>query len=385
MKIRTGNPVRGENFFVRKHLIDKVWERIESGYNLLLVAPRRVGKTSLMFYLMDNPKENYNFLFINVESVTTENEFYRRLLSNLVSSEFVKFIYKSENFIKEHLPIIKKIGPDGVTFDTKDNYNFHEAFDTILKRLNLKDKKLIILLDEFSEATESIRIDYSDRDAIHFLHTNREIRLSDKINNVQFIYSGSIGLENIVKKINATHIIDDITPLKIEPLRKEEAFELISLLLETVSFKLSVSSINYILEKIKWLIPFYIQLILQSLKDLSKEKNVNVIDEKLIDEAFSVSIENINQFELWHTRLRKSLKKNEYNFAKELLNIISEKETIESNEIYDLAIKHDLEDDYKDIVASLVYDGYINNNDEVKIYRYNSPILRMWWWKYVTN
>ena len=66
MKIRTGNPVRGENFFKRKLLIDKFWEQIETGNNILLVAPRRVGKTSLMFYLMDNPKENYYFIFLNI-------------------------------------------------------------------------------------------------------------------------------------------------------------------------------------------------------------------------------------------------------------------------------------------------------------------------------
>ena len=42
-------------------------------------------------------------------------------------------------------------------------------------------------------------------------------------------------------------------------------------------------------------------------------------------------------------------------------------------------------EDYKDIVVSLVYDGYINNNENIKIYRFNSPILRMWWRKYVAN
>jgi len=55
-------------------------------------------------------------------------------------------------------------------------------------------------------------------------------------------------------------------------------------------------------------------------------------------------------------------------------------------EIINIASKHSLdEDEAKEIIHSLVYDGYINNNDDVKIYRFNSPILKMWWYKNVAN
>nr|MDC2856388.1 hypothetical protein [Ningiella sp. W23] len=55
-------------------------------------------------------------------------------------------------------------------------------------------------------------------------------------------------------------------------------------------------------------------------------------------------------------------------------------------DIMDVASKHDLNDnEAKDCLHSLIYDGYINNNDDNKTYQFNSPILRMWWNKNVAN
>ena len=107
------------------------------------------------------------------------------------------------------------------------------------------------------------------------------------------------------------------------------------------------------------------------------------ITKKIIDEAFTRILDLRNCFEHWHTRLRKAYKKDDYNFAKDLLNQVSIAENIESKEILNLAYRHHLDDTFKDIVNSLVYDGYINNNDDPALYRFNSPILMMWWRKNV--
>ncbi|MCD4652036.1 MAG: ATP-binding protein [Candidatus Cloacimonetes bacterium] len=384
MKIRTGIIVTGENFFVRQHLVDKVWDSIESENHILLVAPRRVGKTSLMHYLMDKAKDNYFFLFIDTESVNNENEFYRKLLSRLLTSKFVKSKNKVFSFVKEHSPVIKSIGPNGVEFDSKKETDYFSEFLKIAKLLDLEDKKLVLLLDEFSQTVENIKNDESERNAIHFLQTNRELRqaLSGKI---QFIYSGSIGLENIVRQINASSTINDIVPLKVKPFNKQESRDFILLLLKNVDFKLNDKLLDTILDKVGWLIPFYLQLVIQAINDVWKEENLTKLSEVIIDNALTELVEQGNYFEHWHSRLRTSLKTIEYKFAKELLNAISGTETIHSNEIHDLAVGFGLESDYKDIVRSLVYDGYINNNDDIRTYRFNSPILKMWWWKYVAN
>lgn len=50
-----GLPVRGDNFFDRTDVLRRAWERLETDH-LLLAAPRRVGKTSLMHKLVHDAR-----------------------------------------------------------------------------------------------------------------------------------------------------------------------------------------------------------------------------------------------------------------------------------------------------------------------------------------
>ena len=106
----------------------------------------------------------------------------------------------------------------------------------------------------------------------------------------------------------------------------------------------------------------------------------------MIDEAVTNSLENKNHFEHWRTKLKEALSTDEFKVAKEILNIIAENNTIDSLDIINIGTKHNIDNEHtKEIIHTLIYDGYINNNDNPKIYRFNSPILRMWWYKNVAN
>lgn len=50
-----GQPARGAEYFERPQITEKLWEKIQSGANILLAAPRRVGKSSIMFYCFNSP------------------------------------------------------------------------------------------------------------------------------------------------------------------------------------------------------------------------------------------------------------------------------------------------------------------------------------------
>ncbi|MFQ5604031.1 MAG: ATP-binding protein [bacterium] len=386
MKIQTGNAVRGDDYFNRKNLINQAWDLLEAGSHILIAAPRRVGKTSLMYYLQDNPQEHYCFLYMITESVNNENEFYRRMVNKVLKTNFLKNSKKIIAFLEKHQPKIKKVGLDGIEFGVGDKLDYREMLIKILKSPGAEYQKLIIMVDEFPETLENIIEDEGEGAGKHFLQSNRELRQNLEISkNVQFIYTGSIGLENIVSKLNIVKTIIDLSRLKIPPLKLTEAKQLIILLLENVEFDISDSIMEYILKKVEWLIPFYIQLLIDELRNLHRDTHLDKISEDTVNQAIAEMLEQRQHFEHWHTRLRSSMKKSEYNFAKELLNILSENETIDSNELFNLAVKHGLEETYKDVVGSLIYDGYINNHDDIKVYRYNSPILRMWWRQNVAN
>ena len=80
MNIIIGQAATGDKFYIREKLINKLWKRIKVGNNILVAAPRRLGKTSIMLYCQENPQENHEVIYIITESVNNQNEFYRKLV-----------------------------------------------------------------------------------------------------------------------------------------------------------------------------------------------------------------------------------------------------------------------------------------------------------------
>jgi hypothetical protein len=207
--------------------------------------------------------------------------------------------------------------------------------------------------------------------------------MPDMKGKIQFILAGSIGLENIVESLNASGTINDLYSFPIPPLSKQEAKALTGKIIEGSGYIFEEEQLEYMLKKIEWLIPFYIQLIVDEIDKLKFPGRPAKITENEIDKAFLHAIEHRNYFTNWHTRLRRCYTGQEYTFTKALLNYISEYGTITSTQVNDLAVQYDMEIGFRHILNALEYDGYINNNDEPKVYRFNSSLLKTWWYKNV--
>ncbi len=382
MQIITGQSARKNNFWKRDKELEDIWYKINSNQHILLAAPRRVGKTSIMHYLMDNPKDDYIVLYIDTESANSENEFWKKIFHKLMDQDFLNTVQNKAINLWNKLKTVRlsEVSTSGVKFGEAQEVLYVDAIKEILRDLD-SGKKIIIMLDEFAQTIENIIKYENEYSAKSLLNNHRELRQDKKLSEqITFIYAGSIGLESVASKIGSIVAINDLSRVKVAPLKEEDAKEFIKTLSKDNNINIQEPEVIYLLQKLEWLIPFYIQLILDELR-----KNQQQITTQIIDRAFEAILENRNHFEHWHTRL-KSLDDNEYKFAKEILNFASEKSTIESNEIMNLATKHHLlEDKAKEVRNSLVYDGYINNNDDSKEFRFNSPILKMWWYQNVAN
>jgi len=386
MAITVGQAVRNKEFWDRVDELDDIWEAIESGSHVLISAPRRVGKTSIMYKILDKPRTGYIPIYIDTESADSENEFWEKLFNALLEENFIdKLETKAKTLWSKLKNIrIKKISVTGVEFADGEMLNYKESFKKLIKDLD-SDKKLIIMIDEFAQTIENI-IKYEDtKNALSLLKAHRELRQDIKTSDkVKFIYAGSIGLESVVANMSATKHINDLNSVKISPLSMVEAKKFTEELSSNNHVNIESNEISYLLEKVEWLIPFYIQLIVQEVKKLQRKNPI--ITNEIIDEAIEKALEHRNHFESWQGKLKVAFENKTYLFAKEILNTISQESTMKFLEIINIASKHSLdEDEAKEIIHSLVYDGYINNNDDLKIYRFNSPILKMWWYKNVAN
>jgi hypothetical protein len=391
MKITTGQAARGDNFFKRPILINKLWRKIDSDSSIIISAPRRVGKTSLMRYIEDNPRDNFYVVYVITESVYDENKYYKEIVKAILNSDSIKKRDKVINSIKDIAKNIFKsvdeVGIDSVKFSKNIEFNYYDKFIEIMKTIDLDGHKLIIMIDEFAQTIENIQQKEGIIYAVHLLQSNRSLRQNSDINDkFQFIYTGSISLEGIARRMDSSKFINDLDILKVTPLSDTEGKNLIHELLKGLDFTMDDNTINHMLNEIKWLIPFYIQLAMDKLQDIYDEENICSIYNNSVDIAIKRMIEENNKFSSWHERL-KVYKNNDYKFVIEVLNIISitEAKNITYNEMHDLAVQYNLEGIYKDLLDTLIDDGYLNNDEEDKIYTFTSPILRMWWCKKIAN
>jgi len=244
---------------------------------------------------------------------------------------------------------------------------------------------LLLLIDEFPDAVRNISTD-DKKEGIRFLQLIRELRQEFSDTDLRFVYSGSIGLGNVVKKLNRLDLINDIVNIEVPPLNKDEAKELITRLVlgqaeENRDFEIGDSVKDHILEKESWLIPYYIQIIVDELLEMfdetdqkPTERMVDRVIEKIIRDRYKYQ----DYFENWKTRLKQAFEKNEYSCALEILNYISTNGSMDYDTIYDRSVKHGIEE-LRDITDILEYDGYVSK-DMSKTFMFNSIILKEWWY-----
>ena len=166
---------------------------------------------------------------------------------------------------------------------------------------------------------------------------------------------------------------------------RKEASALRDKIFNGSGISLQEDAFDYLLKIIEWWIPFYFHIILDEAYKIITERGSSAITKGVIDAAVRNALKQRTYFEHWFARLRKAYKGNEFSFIKEVLNIISENKAVPSSVIFDCAVKHGCEDTSTDLINALKYDGYINNSDNVKEYRFNSSLLREWWCANVAN
>lgn len=389
MKNVVGNPARGNNFFARDREIKKIIISIGNDNNIQIAAPRRVGKTSILFHLQDTMAEGYRYAYVDTESVGSEDEFYKKILKEILKQPgiqpfAVKFM-KAAGALARKIKSLKVVELEIDIQEGNEGISYYEDLIHLLTGIQLEEnQKLVLLIDEFPQTILNILDQTGAAAAIQFLQSNRALRLNpDIINKVRFIYTGSVGLNHTVAAIDSTAFINDLNTIEIEPLNKAEARQFLNELLAPRNFRLEPSALEYLLSQLEWLIPFHIQLLMQELlRMVTSDESIN---EHHIDRAFEeiISTRNDNHFAHYYSRLKVQFKGPALKYALSLLGKIASAGSITRVKLLDDAAVFDVIEQYKQIIEILVYDGYINNVGDPEVYKFNSPVVRMWWRKYV--
>lgn len=265
-----GGTVDNRHFCNRTNEINELKTDIDTGLNLLLYAPRRFGKTSLVLHTLKQTQ--YQYIFLDFMSIVDEHEFINEYF-NAISKSLNTTADKVVDFFKKILKIKPNISVD---FDISGNPSFklnflHKENTTILKEVlelpylyaKYRNKRIVVVFDEFQEI-----VNLGIEDKLRAVLQHHEDKVS-------YIFLGS------KKSIMTNLFFDRSKPfyksVKHIPIDKIEAmhwYKYIQSGFETNTKKIEIEHIDMILEVSKGF-PYYTQQIASELFNITEKTTTN--------------------------------------------------------------------------------------------------------------
>ena len=378
-KIIIGNTATGDFYFPRPEIEANIWEEIEKGNHVLIAAPRRVGKTSVMLAMTDNCPKNTQCIFKNIEGVQSEEAFYKQFFELIVQclSKFQKGASWFTKFFKDIT--IEEVTLEGVKFGDKKPTDYIAEINKILLKLVENNVKVVLLLDELPEILNHLYKKNHKDEAISILTHLRQWRQNKDIrNHFSMVLAGSVGIHHIVKTIEGRTVdINDFGIIDFEALTYEEAKDYISWATKDASVQYDETLQTHLLSKITYFIPYFINLMLDEINKTARKIRNPTITTDNIDKAFDKIVKNSDHFKEWKRRLFDYFPEDEAVFLHETLVYIAHKNHINKRQLYDLALKYNKKTTYMELVQGLEHDGYITAVGEN--YVFVSPFLKAFW------
>ena len=378
-KIIIGNVAIGGNFFNRNDLVKQIWNELKKGNSVLLAAPRRVGKTSVMQYMEKKPIKNYKLIFQNIQGINSANEFFERIYTLLLNclNKTDKAKKWLEKFLKSKS--ITEISLNGIKFE-KNPTDFLAEINTLLREINNNPEieTIVLLLDELPEVLFRIN-QKSKEDAVSILKNLRHWRQQPDMNKkIKFILAGSGGIHYVVDKIEKRNTdLNDLKAVDFYPLSDSEAHKYIDWATKGATVTYDTELKQHLLNKIQYFVPYFINLLLEKIDEQAYKISNSKITKQSIDNAFDMVVKHSDYFEDWKKRLQNYMPVKDFKFVNDILTHTAHKGHISLQEIYDKAVEHNKTTDYMEFIKELEKDGYIIEVENK--YQFVSSFLSSFW------
>jgi len=283
-----GKPVTSKNLIGREIEIKKFLELLKTGQSIIISAPRRYGKTSILLELKRILQgRNQYTAYIDIFGCTNKYELATAIIEKTLENRKIdNFVRKVKENIKE---VIKKLQISGIYDDIEyalkigdervdENKLLKEALMLPGKIADREEKPFFVFLDEFGDIAK-----YDGKEILKFIRS-----IIQQQRNVHYIFSGS--QRSIIKEIFLTKsqpffqfaIFYEINRIKPEIFKKY----LINKFSE-LNIKVESDIIDSILSLTRGH-PFYTMLLAKMfyIRRVSKEKDILIDD--LISDAINV-------------------------------------------------------------------------------------------------
>lgn len=381
---------------------------LTEGQNILITAPRRVGKTELARKLLDwATDQGWLATYANVEHAKTEADFFNELAKVLSDAGIRPAIGNQLRNVgarlRKLLPASAKVSDGENSFELVFNSDIEDALheaqkgmNQLLESLSGEGQIILIGLDELPIFLSTLAGQPGGDDRVAaMLNWFRKLRCAPALSpRVRWLLCGSIGLDTFVEQRKMAGSINDLRPQKLGPFEHPIAVEFVKLRAAsgTDAFEITDDLAEVIVRQVGWPLPYYLRLIVDELKALPPFKRSDAYPSSQdVKEAYAVLVspDKKIQFVHWVGRLDLQFGKVTALTAHAILKQCCQKpEGTTKTKLRNILIKRNphcdpetIERELVELLSVLERDGYLHGEDNRWAFR--SFLLRDFWLRHV--
>jgi len=370
----------------------EIWRQIKDHKNLLMLAPRRIGKTVLLNHLRDTAADKgYRAVLLDVEGFREEKDFFRQCCAAI--QEELSTGVRVMTAFGERLSRIWRGGGD------QDDWrhwllrtDWKDFADHLLAHLDEHgdDPPWLILVDELPVFVQALRGRDGDQGIGDFLYWLRNMR--QKYTRVRWFYTGSIGLDGIARRYRVEGALNDLDPFPLSPFSPETARDFLASIAAKRTCTLDPGVPDVILQRLGWLSPYYLDKIAEDACQIARGAGASM-DANAANAAMDRMLDLSKRLDwsTWREHLDRNLPEPERSRLYALLQTVAKSDAAQGAS-HDTLL-HSLNrvgepvgpGELRDLLDTLISDGYLDVTevDGQNRYRFRMNLLREWWLRYV--
>lgn len=386
LKTAVGKPVAGEQFFDRVEDVAHFIEVLDDGDNISLLAPRRVGKTSLMREVSRRIEDRYLCLHLDVEDCRVPADFFADLAR--VASEHVSLRGRVRALFDNLVQGADDARPEHISLEIAKMFStsWRERGDRLFKRLSELERPVVLFLDEVPIFV--LRLLTDENRHIHprgvqgaedFLSWLRAVALRHS-ERLRFVVAGSIGLAPVLRRARLSATMNAFRSVELHPWGRSTTLECLHALARNYGLTFESDADEAVYALLGAGIPHHVQMFFDHVRQHLKRQHATAVfpeDVELVYRERMLSSRTHNDLAHYEERLQLVLDPVNLPLAMDLLTEAALGQlTRVSAEA--LAREHvDRQEALGEILDILVHDGYLRSEGDV--FAFESKLVQEWW------
>ncbi len=393
-----GNWVEGDRLWDREQEMALFIESLDQGAHLLLMAQRRIGKTSLMREAARRLQHRYLCLQVDWQEAASAADAIAEL--SVATRPHQSLWHKTKalfaNIAQTATDSIDTLQVADLKISLRSGLtkgDWRTKGDQLFAVLAESEQPVVVFLDEVPILVsrllkgDNLRITPERRaEADRFMSWLRASSLQYQ-GKVRLIVTGSIGLEPVLRQAGLSATINHFSPFELGPWSAAAAQGCLEALAIQYSLTFEEGAITRMLECIGIYIPYHVQLFFEQIYQSCRLEGIDAATPELVDKIYQTRLLSVRgRAELSHLeeRLKLVMAEELYLMALDLLTEAAVVGILSQEAAQIIAQEHASldgalrpKDAMREILSVLEHDGYLQPSEIG--YGFVSKLVKDWW------